>query len=224
MEVVAPRRGSTTFESPSAEVRLTSAESGTETIRVPASVARSLMRDEPPYPATRDEVRAYIEARLAAACAERVVRLQAQRDRSSREIRERLRHEGYPAKMADDVVERAIARRIVDDARFADGFCRAKVSAGWGIARIERELAARGVDVADLIGWPQEFMDGEDEFERAVSIARTRRVDGKNALPRLARYLASKGFAGDISLRAAREALAEAGESEDGAGGGDVDW
>ena len=223
MEVVAPRRGASTFEAPSAEVRLTSAEAGTETMRVPASLARSLMHDEPPYPATRDQVLAFIEARMAASCAERVVRLQAQRDRSSREVLDRLVREGYPPEMARGAVEQAIARRVVDDARFAEGFCRAKVRAGWGVARIERELAARGVDVADLVGWPEDFVDEGDEFERALSIARRRNVAGKNALPRLARHLASKGFSTEVSLKAARAALEEADDGEDGTDGDELD-
>ena len=97
----------------------------------------------------------------------RVARLVERRDYSRKEVADKLAEDGYSHSCIDRVVERACSCRLVDDARFADVFIRTKVYAGWGAARIARELARRGVDVSSVEGWPHEYLVLEDEAAAA---------------------------------------------------------
>lgn len=133
----------------------------------------------------------------------------AARDRSSREVAELLAREGYDELSAKRAVERACRCGLLDDSRFAQSFVASKRRAGWGSKRIEHELMLRGVpdeDVRSALAEP----GGEDvEFERALGLARKKRLSETNPTEKLARFLVGRGFAPGISLRAARRAVAE---------------
>ncbi|MDR0888946.1 MAG: RecX family transcriptional regulator, partial [Coriobacteriales bacterium] len=77
-----------------------------------------------------------------------------------------------------------------------------KVSAGWGRQRIERELEKLGVDVQRYDGYPDDFFEGEDEFERALAELEKYHPRAKNERDARYRHLLSKGYSADVTRRA----------------------
>ncbi|MBQ9058501.1 MAG: regulatory protein RecX [Atopobiaceae bacterium] len=147
-------------------------------------------------------------AEIAAARA-RALRLVEMRDRCAHEITEKLATDGYSKSCISAVVEWLCALRIVDDAHFAEIFVRSKCHAGWGRARIERELRARDIEPSALTGWPEDFFEDDDELERAYSIASRRPMPRLRAFEKTVRFLLGRGFSMSVATQAARRVLDE---------------
>lgn len=78
----------------------------------------------------------------------------AVRPRSIAETRRRLRHLGYPHSLVDEVVDRLIEMRYLDDEAFARSWIESRDRARpRGEAALRRELALKGVsrEVVDLL-------------------------------------------------------------------------
>jgi regulatory protein len=146
--------------------------------------------------------------------ASRIERLVDKRDYSATELDDKLLHDGYSASVRDEAIGRAIGAGLVDDRRFGAAYVRTKLSSGWGVARIERELKRRGVCLEELPGWPQDFLDDETEDERAYRIASTRRLSQKNPFEKLVRFLCGRGFSMGCAMRVARRVVDEQAAAE----------
>ena len=181
-----------------------------EQLKIPLSVARILRskrRSGEINPGSRAEL-LFMVGELSRTCAQlRIERLINRREYARSEVVEKLRQDGYNPQIIEDCVARACEIGLVSDARYADSFIRSKVYAGWGMARIERELSRKGIDVAQVRGWPYDYLDPEDELTRAVDIASTRRVSGATAYQKLVRFLCGRGFSTSVASRAARQVL-----------------
>lgn len=140
---------------------------------------------------------------------ESVLRLLNRRDYSAHEVLERLARYGYDAAISKQTVMRAIECGLIDDNRYADAFIHARLAGGWGRIRIERELTRKGIELTSITGWPEAYLDEEDEERRALDVARTRRTASRNAYEKLVRYLMGKGFSVSICKRVARRVLDE---------------
>ena len=70
----------------------------------------------------------------------------------------------------------------------------------------------RGVDAAEIPGWPEEVLSADEERERALALASRRRLTGKNDYQRLVRFLCGRGFAPSLATSVTREVLAANGE------------
>ena len=187
-------------------------EEGAEHMSAPVAALKALdkrLEGLPEPPASRAELLFHLRTVSEECAMARVARLVERRDYSRKEVADKLAEDGYSRSCIDRVVERACSCRLVDDARFADVFIRTKVYAGWGAARIARELARRGVDVASVEGWPHEYLVLEDEADRAYELVSTRRVPAKNAYAKLVRFLAARGFSLGDATRAVSRYLAE---------------
>lgn len=195
-----------------AHVLLRFPEGGEEDLAVPVTVGRRLAAGR--VPGCRAEALALVRSAEEACARERVEELLGRRDYASRELAERLERDGFSADVVRERVGRAVASGLVDDARYAGAFARAKTLAGWGRLRIERELERRGVSPRDLAGWPEEFLGEGDERERALAAASRRRLTGRNDVARIARFLAGRGFAPSLALDVARE-VARTGPEDD---------
>jgi regulatory protein len=116
------------------------------------------------------------------------------RDRSRRELDERLARAGVGDEERADALDTLERVGYVDDARFAGARAEALAGRGYGDEAIQHDLAAHGIDaesVADAIGG----LDPEPERARAL-VARLG-CSAKTAL-----YLARKGF-GEEAVEAA---------------------
>ncbi len=157
-----------------------------------------------------------LEATLAEAelpCArDRALNYLGYRDRSRAEVAKRLVNDGYPSPIVAAVLDRLAELELLDDARFAAGWVRARSATGFGPRRIARELRERGVD--DTVA--SEALEAEsatDELDRAITALGSRRVRVAADRDRLLRRLVSRGF----SFAVAREAVARVSETgEDG--------
>ena len=181
-----------------------------EHVLLPKQVARILQskkKSDEIHPASRNEL-LYIVRELEHACARtRIQRLIDRREYSSVEIRQKLQQDGYSEQTIDACLDRAREVGLVSDRRFADNFIHSKVASGWGMERISRELTRYGIETKDLPGWPYEYLDPEDEVERALNVAQRKRIEGSRAYEKLVRHLCGKGYSTGVATRAARMAL-----------------
>ena len=178
-----------------------------ERLSIPAPVARILSSKQESgevAPSSRAEL-LYLLHELSERCARsRIERLIDRREYSKDEVAQKLRLDGYPSKTIEACVNHASEIGLISNDRYADSFIRSKVSAGWGIARIEYELGRRGIDLTSVPGWPYDYLDPDDELARATELAQRRRIDGPRAYERLVRYLTGRGFSLGVASAAAR--------------------
>jgi regulatory protein len=127
------------------------------------------------------------------------------RDRSTKELADRLRQAGFPEQIARAEVARAVRAGLVDDERFCRLYVSGKAHLGWGRNRITREIRRYGIDLSQKEGYPEAFFSEEDELERARLCLRSFHTRSKNPQAACLRRLVNKGF----SLSIARQALSE---------------
>lgn len=190
-----------------ATLSVSTADHGDERRSLPVAVGRSLerLRREGWEPSCRAELLHRVGTLQRERAHARMEELVGRRDLSARELSERLARDGYPTPVVDEIVSRSCEAGVLDDARYGAAFARSKVLSGWGRLRIERELRRRGVDPAEVPGWPEEFCDAPDERERALALASRRRLTGKNDFQKVARFLSARGFAPGLAADVARE-------------------
>lgn len=182
----------------------------------PVAVAKRLIKEGVPDPAPTSlgEYLAF-QDRVAAACASARLRgLVDRRDYSRTEAERKLQEDGYWPEVIADVIERACAGHLIDDHRFAESFIRGKVSAGWGTVRIELELERRGVDASEVPGWPEDFIE-DDEETRAWALVERRSVPSKNPYEKTVRFLVGRGFTYDVAKRCAARLMDEVRAQEE---------
>jgi len=76
------------------------------------------------------------------------LRYLARRDYATRELEQKLVQRGAKAAAAAQVVDALVAEGLMNDARFAENYCRLKVAGGQGAQRLRAGLRQRGVDEA----------------------------------------------------------------------------
>ena len=155
---------------------------------------------------------------------ERALRLLALRDRSCREIEERLHTAGYDAQTIAGVVVWLRDLDYLNDARFSAGYATAKLKSGWGRRRVAAELLQKGVErrlVDEALGGAA----GDDQargIETVVELARRRfgsqfHCDPEGAARRLAGFLGRRGYDWDtihaVTRMLAGKAAADAAAS-----------
>jgi regulatory protein len=116
------------------------------------------------------------------------------RDRSRRELDDRLSRAGVGDEERADALARLERVGYVDDARFAAARAEALAGRGYGDAAIRHDLEAHGID-AEGVQVAIGVLDPERERARAL-------VERLGRSMRTARQLARKGF-GEESLEAA---------------------
>lgn len=132
----------------------------------------------------------------------RLVKLLERRDYTVKEAKAKLELDGYWSEPIEFALTKAQALRILNDARYADGFIRSKVAAGWGAKRIELELERRGIEASAVPGWPSDYLS-DDEYGRALALASRRPLTGRDPYAKVVRFLVSRGFSGDVAHRVA---------------------
>ncbi len=158
-----------------------------------------------PLPADEAESRERAEAAL--------LKKLRMRSLSVREARAVLIEQGLVAGAADDVVDGLVRHGYLDDLRLAEQLVHAGVDRkGQGRRAIAQSLAQRGI--------PREVAEAalaetdDDDAERALAFARQkarafRDLDRDAALRRLVGQLSRRGYPGQVSMAAARQALDE---------------
>lgn len=112
------------------------------------------------------------------------------RDRTTAELDARLRERGVAEHDRHDALEALARAGYVDDERFAHGRAAALAARGSGDALIRDDLERRGL-APELV---EAALGGlEPERLRAEAVVSRRGIG-----PKTGRYLAARGFAGDI--------------------------
>jgi regulatory protein len=132
---------------------------------------------------------------------DRALQLIGYRERSRSELTQRLLDNGFPRPVVDTVVARFCEVELVDDRRFASAWVRSRTSAGYGLRRIRRELAEKGVDDEITTAVLDEETDG-DELSRARDSLRGRQPRDPKDRERLVRRLVARGFELRVALDA----------------------
>lgn len=188
-------------------------------IDVPSSVAKLFGKRERLFD-SYDSFRSSLDQLQRTAAHARIQSLMQARERCSSTVRDRLISEGFSPEQSQESVYWAQRLGLIDDARFADSFINTKIRAGWGRARIERELASYDIDPYTLVpDYPDAFFDAEVEYARASRALVSKAVPARNPVEKLARFLVNRGFSYHVAFSAARERVSSTGMSCDTAGG-----
>ena len=211
-EVILPKKHETSWGGwrPRGTVVVESQEGGSERLAVPKAVARVLAakRSSGELLVTcRNDLLNVIDATERSCARLRIERLIDRREYATSEVLQKLRDDGYSDEVSAQCVGYATEIGLISNKRYADMFVRSKLSAGWGMARIERELKKRSIDPILLDGWPYEYLDPEDEQARATEVALRHRVHSPHAREKMIRYLCGKGFALSVATRVSREVV-----------------
>lgn len=143
--------------------------------------------------------------------------------RTRRQLADAMRKREIPDEVAEYVLERFQDVGLIDDQAFANAWVESR-HRGRGLARraLAQELRQRGID-AELVTEAVGLLDAEQEEETARELVRrrlpgTRGLDRDKRVRRLAGMLARKGYPEGLALRVVRDALREAGDTEEGEG------
>lgn len=136
----------------------------------------------------------------------KIERLLVVRDRSSHEIRKRLKRDNYPDEVIESLLERCIASGLLDDMRFAETLIQSRLRAGRGVVGITRDLRSYGINEQLIPGYPDRFLDdAPDQLQTAKSLLESHPPTAKNKRQAAYAKLIRKGFSSDIAQRASRE-------------------
>ena len=138
----------------------------------------------------------------------------ARRERSRRELRQRLGRKGFEGDEADAALDRLADQHYQDDERFAGMLARSRAGQGYGPARIRMELKTHGLADAAI----RRMLDeAEVDWQASAANQLRRRYGGKPAADRAeqakrAQFLLRRGFAAATVRYATHAEVDEADE------------
>lgn len=169
--------------------------------------AKALSSKDLPFPLDMDEALERILDIESTACLASLAELQARRDHSSMELESKLQAMGFRDEAIARAIELGRERRYLDDRRFSSSFIAERKRRGWGRKKIEFELKRRGICLSDIPGYPDDFFDSSEDYERAIEALRRKSVPEARAFEKLTRFLMGRGFDYSTSSRAVRSFL-----------------
>jgi len=153
---------------------------------------------------THDEVEALLLSEKEEKAREYGLTLLSYRDRSCREVRDRLREKGYGADIIDRVIDSFRRTHLLDDERFARDWGRERLrNKPMGARLLQQELWRKGIPI-DLIERTVEHLYTEsNEAELAAVALKGRKeryslVEGEKGRKRMADFLLRRGFSWDV--------------------------
>ncbi len=186
----------------------------THALEIPASARRVFASGRQAFEDAAD-FEAYARTALEQAAFERACSKLSARERPGKDVLNLLVQEGYPAEASQAAVDKAKRCGVISDTRYAQAFVNSKTRAGWGKARISRELERFGLSLEDAGEEALDSLTQDREYERALASASRRAIPSKNPTEKIARFLMGRGFATGLSLRVAKEVVAQAQEPSD---------
>ncbi len=148
----------------------------------------------------KDELAAYT-------CA---VRLLAQREFNTREMRERLAARDYDEKIIAVVITQLKADNYLSEQRYAEAFLRSRMKRGEAPWLAAQKARQKGADVGVLEDVLTEMNEVYDEMQAAREVLASRdpagfRFKDERAWQRQARFLRNKGYSSATVLRILKE-------------------
>ena len=175
-----------------------------EVLKVPSAVylERRLRAGERMDPAA---YRLFAAEREYPHALETAVKYLALRERSEREVAQRLRRSCYGEKTIARVMETLAGHELVSDGRFAEEWVASRARK-YGRGRIARELRLKGVAEGEakaaLAALPE-----DEEYARAVAQGRKMARKFRNETQKIAQALVRRGYAWSLARKAAEEAV-----------------
>lgn len=131
---------------------------------------------------------------------DRIYKFCAYQDRSVYETRLKIRSLKIQEMNEDQLIDRLIADKFLDDVRFAQHFVQGKMNAkGWGVAKIKQGLFQKGIPESIIKEVLREIDETQylDNLKREIQ--KWEKVNDMNAQtkPKLIRFLMSKGYSYD---------------------------
>lgn len=123
--------------------------------------------------------------------------LLARREHSRRELKTKLRQDGYQGEEATAAIDRLGAQHYQDDDRFAEVLLRSRIAQGYGPMRLRMELKTHGLSDARI----RELLDAaEADWDASAATQLRRRYGGRGTADpaeraRRAQFLLRRGFA-----------------------------
>ncbi|MBU5437420.1 RecX family transcriptional regulator [Tissierella sp. MSJ-40] len=133
------------------------------------------------------------------------------RQRSKKEIFERLRQKGFEEEYISQAIDYSIKQGYLNDKAFAESFIKDKINLNkYGPNRIKYDLISKGIS-QDIIEEVLEI-DKDEEYERALELAMKKfpsyKGQDKNSIYRkLGGFLQRKGYSYDIISKVLKEIL-----------------
>lgn len=134
----------------------------------------------------------------------KALRRLGRRDYSVDEMRRALTRAGFVVDDVDAALARLVSEGFLDDARFAQGFARSRMTLrGHGRHRIRQALFQRGIDREVAEGGLLGALDEVSEDEILDRLARSywnrkRRLEPRRRLASLRAFLLRRGFPADV--------------------------
>ena len=177
-------------------------------------VPSSFYLAHPLYPRQRFESKDYLflfEHTAKQYALEDALAFMALRERSEKEIRDKLRRTGYADAVIDEVTNELTEKQLLSDARFAEEWVHRRAKQ-YGRARIAQEMRMKGVTCTEAEQALESVLPGEDEAEAALAQARKalRRLHGDRQ--KSIQALMRRGYSYSVSRDAVDDALAEGSE------------
>ena len=139
---------------------------------------------------------------------EKINALVGVRERTAKEMRERLSKCGFTPEEVEDAVETGLRVNLINEERYARAFIRGKTHSGWGRVKIITRLQANGVDEETIALCADEFSSPQDEYQVAMGELRKRAAHSKNPHATYMRRLVGRGFSYELSARVVHDFLA----------------
>ncbi|MFH0763101.1 MAG: regulatory protein RecX [Candidatus Omnitrophota bacterium] len=127
------------------------------------------------------------------------------RQRSEKELYERLKKKGFKEEIIKEVISFLKERAFIDDKSFARAWINQRLKKPYGLKRICRELKIKGIDGEIVSGILQEVKKGYDEEGVALRLAkdklgRSKGVEPQKAKKRIFSYLLRRGFSPEVII------------------------
>jgi SOS response regulatory protein OraA/RecX len=138
------------------------------------------------------------------AALDRAKLLIATRERSSKELYERLVASGFHEDVAEEVLARCRRASLVNDTRFASLYVESHIRKGWGRARIVRGLAQAGIN-PNVVSELDALASEEEEIARACDLLDVHHTSSRHPDQANYAYLVRRGFSSSVASKAVRQ-------------------
>ena len=151
---------------------------------------------------------------------EAALRLLSIRERSSKELTDRLRDKGFPTEIVDDLVTRFLEIKLLDDERFAREWVTSRAQhSARGKSVLRQELRHKGIPTPVIDAVLESLSPEIEEDSARMLLSRKLRAIDPASLSdreiyrkqqrRLYNMLALRGFSSELAQRVTQDALTE---------------
>lgn len=139
---------------------------------------------------------------------DRILRSASVSEQSTAKIIKKLESAGFPTDSIERSVARACELGIIDDVRYCECLVRGTLASGKGLSRVEKEVAALGLEIRDLEAYQDHLSEGQDRlFDSALDYLMRHPSRSKDKWGASMRKLISRGFEYDLASRVTRTYL-----------------